>query len=102
VDVASLLPSLDTLAQGGLLAGLLGLVLRVMYVERREHREESATYRARIVELEDHARTRIREHEAEVDAERDKRRAAEDVAALAERTALAADRLRDAIKRETE
>jgi hypothetical protein len=78
VDVASLLPDLSTLAQGGTLLALLGVLLRVMYVERKEHRDDVAAYRARIRELEEERRTTQREYEAEIDAERDKRRAAED------------------------
>jgi hypothetical protein len=78
LDLAGLLPDLATLMQGGSLLALLGVLLRVMYVERREHRDDAATYRERIKELESERRDALREHEAEVDAERDKRRAAED------------------------
>lgn len=78
MDVASLLPDLSTLAQGGTMLALLGVLLRVMYVERRQHYDDVAWYRARIRELETERRDTLRVHEAEVDAERDKRRAAED------------------------
>lgn len=81
LDLASLVPSLPALAQGGLLAGLLGVLLRVMYVERREHREDVASYRTRIAELEQLIRDRAREHEQEIDLEITKRRAAEENAA---------------------
>lgn len=72
MTVAQLLPSLPALAQGTILVGMLGTLLRVMYVERREYREEIARKNTRIGDL-----------ERQVDHERKKRRAAEDAEAAA-------------------
>lgn len=91
MNAATLLPDVPALAQGGLLLTLLVIMLRVMFLERRDHREELerlrvdhraelADKRARIKELEDRIRSQEREHEAEIDEERGRRRAAEDAA----------------------
>ena len=96
MDVASLLPDASTLTQGGVLLAWALLLLRVIYQERAEHRTqleqeraehrrdlddvrtELADARRRIRELEQLIRDRLTQHEAEVDAERARRRAAED------------------------
>jgi uncharacterized protein YlxW (UPF0749 family) len=109
VDIVSVLASLPAAVQAGLLTGLQGILLFSLWSERREHRAEItatntrlAAKEKRIQELERSYLARIKELEREIDAERDKRRIAEDAAAMAQRAARVAQSRRRAVTGEEE
>jgi septal ring factor EnvC (AmiA/AmiB activator) len=97
VDLAQL-PDLAGVGTGAALVLVIAYLLRANHTDRTQHREvvealrtQHATETAELTKRIDRLDKRADELEAEVDQERRERRAAEDVAAAADRRAIAAE-----------